>query len=97
MQQELDAAGTPSSIHILGVNGIGQESGNALTCAGRSLSWLQDTPAETVWDRWRVNYRDVVILDTDNSVLSAYNLTQHDLADPVNYAALRQLLLAAAE
>lgn len=96
MQQELDAAAPARPIRILGLNAIGEESGNVLVCAGRSLPWLQDTSAQTVWQRWQVTWRDVIYLDGANNVLGTYNLTQHDLAVPANYAALRQMLLDAA-
>jgi len=90
MQKELGLA----PVRILGVNGIGLESGNTLVCEGRDLPWLQDTVDEHVWSQWQVTYRDVVILDGANVPVGVYNLTDHDLADPANYAELRALLLA---
>jgi len=91
LQKELGLA----PVRILGVNGIESESGNTLMCDGRDLPWLQDTPDEHVWSQWQVTYRDVVILDGDNVPVGVYNLTEHDLNDPANYAELRALLLAA--
>lgn len=109
MQAEIEAPDGPSpgflpstpglsalEIRIFGVNGIGQESGNAAVCAGRSTPWLQDVSAEDVWVTWAVTYRDVVILDDANNVRAVYNLTDHDLSNPANYAALRNLLIEAA-
>ena len=96
MQAELDAGGDSAAIAILGVNGIGLESGNASVTSGRVLPWLQDTEAQAVWESWQVTYRDVVILDGENHRVGVFNLTAHDLAEPGEYAALRQMLLDAA-
>ena len=83
-------------IHILGVNFIGMESGNPIICAGRTLPWLQDVSAANVWNSWGVTFRDVVILDQNNKRVGVYNLTDHDLRVPANYAGLRALLISAA-
>lgn len=96
MQAELDTLATARAVEILGVNGAGEESGNALVCEGRSLPWLQDTPEARVWESWRVEYRDVVVLDASNRVVAVYNLTSRDLGQPAYYAELRDLLVAAA-
>jgi hypothetical protein len=93
MQKEIDADSTAAAIQILGVNGVGQESGNASICANRVLPWLQDTEQQGVWTKWDVTWRDVVILDEQNEVIAIYNLTEHNLADPANYDALKSLLL----
>jgi len=90
-------AGAAIAIRILGINEAGQESGNAGMVVGRTLPFLQDTPAEYVWGgRWQVEWRDVVVLDAQNRRIAVYNLTAHDLGLPANYAELRDLLLAAA-
>jgi hypothetical protein len=49
-----------------------------------------------VWTTWAVGYRDVWVLDGENKPLSVYNLTQHNLADPVQYAELKTILIGAA-
>jgi hypothetical protein len=72
------------------------ESGNERIIAGRTLPWLQPAPAQDVWILWHVEYRDVVILGPDNERLGAFNLTSNNLANPANYATLRDRLLAAA-
>ena len=95
MQAEIDLMLTPVAVDILGVNAPGQESGNALMYTGRVLPWLQDDDAQDAWVLWSVDYRDVIILDPLNRVSAIYNLTTHDLADPVNYAELKALLVAA--
>lgn len=95
MQDDL-AAGGIDNVRILGVNAIGSESGNAVMTSGRDLPWLQETVAEPVWTTWDVAYRDVVVLDGANRRVAVYNLTEHTLADPANYAELKALLESAA-
>jgi hypothetical protein len=92
MQNELDAAGLPVPVQILGLNAVGLESGNAAVCTGRDLPWLQDVAEQNVWLSWNVAWRDVWILDTENVPVAIYNLTEHNLADPPQYAELRQML-----
>lgn len=77
---------------ILGVNGIGYESGNPTITEGRDLPWLQDTPEADVWTAWGIAYRDVVVLDADGVVVGVYNLTAHDLGVPDNYDELLELI-----
>jgi hypothetical protein len=96
MQAEIDAGAPAVPCEILGVNGIGHESGNATNCAGRVIPWLQDAAGVDAWTLWGVAYRDVVILDPDNEVFAVYNLTFYDLAVPGNYDALMAEILAAA-
>ena len=93
MQNELLAENSASTISILGINKIGSESGNSAICNGRDIPWLQDTVNDEVWLEWQVTYRDVLILDENNVPVAVYNLTQHDLNNPSNYAALKALLL----
>jgi len=92
MQNELDAEGLPVEVKIIGVNGIGLESGNAAVCANRDLPWLQDVAEQSAWVSWNVVWRDVWILNTDNEPVAVYNLTQHNLADPAQYAELKLIL-----
>jgi len=96
MQTEIDSEENPRPIRILGVNDIGLESGNDGITTGRVLPWLQSAADQDVWTSWQVGYRDVFILGPGNEHLSTYNLTEHDLADPANYVALKNLLLEAA-
>lgn len=88
---------TPPNLQILGINQVGQESGNALACDGRDLPWLQETLAEGVWIPWEANWRDVVILDRSNRKIAVFNLFDHNLANAAHYDSLRTLLLEAAE
>jgi hypothetical protein len=97
MQKDVDTVATARPIALFGVNETGEESDNALVCAGRTIPWLQDIPAVNAWDAWQVTYRDVIVLDHETKVVRAYNLTSHDLAIPANYAELRAILLDAAD
>ncbi len=96
MQAEIDLLNTLRPVQILGVNDIGRESGNAGMTADRTLPWLQPATGEDIWTAWQVEYRDVIILGPGNERRSTFNLTQNDLSDPANYAALRNELLEAA-
>ena len=96
MQQDLDLMALPLAVNILGVNGMGLESGNPEACNGKDIPWLQETAAEPCWTTWGVTYRDVIILDGNNVVLGVYNLTTHDLNDPAKYDELKAMLVAAA-
>ncbi len=80
---------------ILGLNEDGHEGSNDLMCEGRDLPWLQDTPADGVWDSWTHVYRDVIVLGRDNIPVGVYNLSSQDLGDAANFAALKQLFLDA--
>lgn len=92
MQKELDAEALPVEVKILGLNAIGLEVGNPTITAGRTLPWLQDVPEQNVWVSWNVVWRDVWILDTNNVPVGVYNLTEHNLSDPVQYAELKAML-----
>jgi hypothetical protein len=94
MHQELAAAPAPT-VRILGVNGAGEEAGNPAMVAGRVLPLLQDVPSVDAWGLWDVTPRDVVVVDALGRAYAIYNLTEHDLAVPANYDALKQLLVDA--
>jgi len=96
MQGELDTTATSLSIRILGINAVGQESDNDLMVAGRTLPWLQDTKSQDVWTKWKVTWRDVIVLDGDNKVAGIYNLTDHNLGTAANYNALKTFLIEVA-
>ena len=86
-------------IQLLGVNQLGQESGNAETAQGRDISWLQDEDKDgdgesDVWlTSWPFTYRDVVIVDADNVAVDTFNLTTHSIGNTDNYETLRQVLI----
>jgi hypothetical protein len=82
-------------VRIVGLNEVGHESANDLMVDGRDLPWLQNTPAQNVWNSWQVTYRDVIVLDRRNVPVAVFNLTEHDLSDPFDYAELKQILIDA--
>lgn len=96
MQDELAAERPDLAIDLLHVNEDGYESGIPDLVEVTDLPILQDDPTQLVWDGWAATWRDVYVLDGDNEVYAVYNLTDHDLADPVNYAELYALFVAAA-
>lgn len=95
MQAEILAANPASRIRILGVNQTGQDPYNDLAVAGNSIPWLQDA-ADAAWGGWAVTWRDVVVLDGENRKVGVFNLTEHDITQPDEYAALLALLKSAA-
>ena len=110
MQAELNAdpaAGSRLPIVISGINAAGHESFNTVIVENRTIPWLQDTGAQDVWGTWRVNearpeapgieWRDLVVLDAENRVISVYNLTDpNDLARPSVYQLVKDMLVNAA-
>ena len=96
MQSELDSIDTAVPIDLLGINAAGAESGAPDMASGRAIPLLQDTEQEDVWGSWEITWRDVVILDGANEVVSVYNLTEHNLASPANYDSLKAILVRAA-
>lgn len=98
MQDELLTANPATAIRILGVNEIGEESGNGTITTGRVIPWLQDdiSPTGDVWFRWGASKDDVFILDRQNRRLRVYNLLTHDLTNATYYNELKSILLQAA-
>lgn len=96
MQADIAAGHPGRAVQILGVNQMGLESGNAATCEGRTIPWLQETADHPCWESWQVMWRDVVILDGENQRAGVFNLTPHDLADPANYDTLKAMILRVA-
>lgn len=78
------------------MNEAGLESGLEDLAEVTDLPILQDDETALVWATWSVTWRDVYVLDGDNEVYAVYNLTEHDLSDPVAYAELYDLFVAAA-
>jgi hypothetical protein len=92
MQDELAADTLLLEVVISGVNHQASGAGVPDMCLGRDLPFLQDSDSTNVWTSWDVTERDVFVLDAENKVVTVYNLTQHDLADPVNYDTLKSIL-----
>ena len=95
MQQELDAAELEIPIQLHLINEAGFEDGQPDMAAEGDLPLLQDTFEQMVWIEWRVNYRDVMVLDTRGHYVGSFNLTGHDLAETENWDALETLLFSA--
>ena len=99
MQAEFAASFPELDIQIVGINQFGQESANSLMTAGRTTPWLQDVDSDNdllsdIWqEQWNVVYRDVIIVDAENTELGAFNLTTYNLADAPTYTALREILI----
>jgi len=92
MQDELAADTLNLEVVISGINHQASGSGVPEMCNGRDLPFLQDSDSTNVWTAWQVTERDVFVLDAENKVVTVYNLTQHDLGDPVNYQTLKTIL-----
>lgn len=81
------------------MNEDGQQSANDVVTANSDVPWLQDVDDDQnnvsdVWyDRWQITYRDVWLVDAANELAGVYNLTSHDLANPVNYNTLRRMVV----
>jgi len=80
-------------IELLGINGIGLESGVPQMVTGRFIPLLQDVAEVDAWTQWEVVYRDVIILDRDGVPVGVFNLTEHDLSMMGEYEALKGMLL----
>ena len=91
------AAGTRVPVHLLGVGAVGGEADTSTVTQGRTIPWLQDTTTQDAWGAWRVNYRDLVVLDAANRPITIYNLTSHDLTRPTARDTLIQILTTAAQ
>ena len=102
LQTELQTTYPLLHVQLLGINQRGQEPGNESTTEGRDLPWLQDVDtdgnylSDVARDLWDLTYRDLVILDGDNTQVGVFNLDDHDLAAPEHYATLREMLVDAA-
>lgn len=76
-------------VRIFGCNAVGQEAQSGDITAGRTLPWLQDTPGQSVMSSsWRPKPQDVVLLDEANNYVGSFNLGNHDLGQPSNFARL---------
>jgi hypothetical protein len=91
LQKEIDVENPETGISILGVNEAGYGNNEAI-CEGRDIPWLQDTQEDDWWGTWGITYRDVVILNRDGNEEAVFNLTEHDLGNPNEYAAFKALL-----
>ncbi len=49
------------------------------------------------WDVWDVTWRELVVLDRENRPVAIFSVSDHNLQQPTEYEALRDLLIAVAE
>ncbi len=101
LASELGLSHPGLNIKLLGINDWALGDGNDAVSEGRDTPWLQDVDVDgngesDIWEQWDVAFRDVVILDANNEKVGTFNLTTHNLSDPQNYGALRQMLIGAA-
>lgn len=92
MQTEIDSLGWAKEVHFLGVNAIGQASGNFLIPAIAHLPWLQDDDTQHVWESWNARWRDIIILNQDNTPVARFNCSDHRLENAANFDSLKTLL-----
>ena len=97
MQTELQESHPELNISLLSINKIAAESGVASFNTTHNLPMVQDDTDQLIWDAWQGNWRDVYILDKENKLIEIYNLTEHNLNDPLNYEELKSKLITAAE
>ena len=85
MQEDLDADHPSLGIEILSINQIGAESGANSLSSDMDLPMVQDTTALSIWNSWGGDWRDVWILDENNSPYAVVNLTTYGLSTAANY------------
>ena len=81
------------SVKIFGINAVGKETGNEFVTHERDTPWLQDVEGVEAWDLWQVSYRDVYVLDSEQTLIARVNLTDLDLTETESYDYLKDLLL----
>lgn len=96
--REVTAARPGLRVSMVAVNHVsdGNRPGPGEAVSG-AIPWLQDTGSVRAWERWQVEWRDLVVLDAFNRPVSRDNLTERDLGEPRRREALRDGLLALAE
>ncbi len=104
MQKEFARHYPSLQIKILGINEVGQESANNSITNGRDIPWLQDVDQSPqngksdVWyDSWKIEYRDVVVVDTAGNEVGRFNVTPHSLAIEQNYNDLKTMFVNSAK
>ncbi|MDP6931896.1 MAG: hypothetical protein QGG40_03230 [Myxococcota bacterium] len=73
------------------MNHIAESEDNEAMSDEANLPWLQDDESD-VWSLWRVEYRDVVLLDSENRLVQIYNLSENDLSESDKYLELKGYL-----
>ena len=97
MQNEISSEYPELPIKILSINQIGAENGIESFNETHALPMVNDNTNDEIWVQWESQWRDFYILNKQNELLEVYNLTQHNLNDPLNYQELKQKLILAAQ
>ena len=97
MQNEISSEYPDLPIKILSINQIGAENGIDSFNETHALPMVNDNTGDDIWVEWGSQWRDFYILNKQNELLEVYNLTQNNLNDPLNYDALKQKLILAAQ
>ena len=94
MQDELNANYPQLDIQLLAIDRIdAQGNGVSNFSIDQDLPMVVDNNSDSIWSTWGGAWRDVVILNQDNEIVTSYNLTQYNLANQSNYDTLKQLLI----
>jgi hypothetical protein len=96
MQGEIDRMMLRTRVRIVGINTVGAEGGVASITEGRTLPLVQDDATARVAPRWGATVRELWICDTMGRVVEVIDLTVRSLAEPMNYSAIRDRLVALA-
>ena len=101
---ELEGA-TDLPVRAIGIHDLG-ESFNPTMYTGRASTWLREDPNNRPWRDWRVpiasrpaqqvEWRDVIILDSNNEFFAVQNLSNESLDNGANRTKLKNAILAAA-
>ena len=67
LQSDLDSAHGDDSVQIFGVNAVGYEDSVSDLTKGNSLPLLQDTETVDAWGAWFADWRDLVVIDGNNT------------------------------
>ena len=97
MQNEISSEYPELPIKILSINQIGAENGINSFNETHALPMVNDSTTDEIWIQWESQWRDFYILNKQNELLEVYNLTEHNLNDPLNYQELKQKLILAAQ
>ena len=92
MQTEIAALNWALDVRFFGVNEIGEEDGNSTIQDHTELPWLQDSADQRAWEKWQVEFGDVVILDERNVIVAKFNASAYSLTVQENYNTLKSLL-----
>ena len=97
MHNELAQEYPELPIKMFAINQIGAETGTSSFTEAHALPMVNDNITDNIWVQWESIWRDFYILNRSNELIEIYNLTEHNLNDPLNYQELKQKILTAAQ